>query len=153
MRFTVSGSTVIPARREEVWPRLTHPHFLAQHASRVESVQIRDERHFTIISSIKMGILRVGLTLDVEFSDQKPPERLEVLCHGKAPGSALDLKGIFTLEAIASGQTRLSWDTDNEITGALAGVGAQLVDGKARKVIEDFWQAFGASIAVTPQPP
>ena len=50
------------------------------------------------------------------------------------------------LEEVDSGHQRLHWEAETTVDGALAGVGAPLVEGVARKLTERFWEDFARRV-------
>jgi carbon monoxide dehydrogenase subunit G len=67
--------------------------------------------------------------------------------RGKAPGSAVEVTAQLALEAIDATRTRLVWKADTDISGSVASIGARLMEGTARKLTEQFWTKFAASIS------
>jgi uncharacterized protein len=67
--------------------------------------------------------------------------------RGKAPGSAVEITATLGLEVLEITRTRLSWQAETEISGSVASVGARLMEGTAKKLTEQFWTRFAASLA------
>jgi len=100
MKLEFSGSPEITAARERVWERLMDPHFLAQSAPGVESVEVIDPTHFKVTSGFGAGSIKVRFTMDVELFDIVPGRSAKVRMKAQAPGSAVDiLSGIEIREA------------------------------------------------------
>ncbi|HVD33342.1 MAG TPA: SRPBCC domain-containing protein, partial [Gemmatimonadales bacterium] len=87
MKLEFSGSPAIAAPRERVWERLMDPHFVAQSAPGVESVEAVDPTHFKVISGFGIGSIRVRFTMDVELFDIDAGKSAKMRVRGKAPGS------------------------------------------------------------------
>ena len=47
----------------------------------------------------------------------------------------------------------MSWKAVSDISGTVASVGARLMEGTARKLTEQFWIKFAASISEAGPPP
>jgi len=64
-----------------------------------------------------------------------PPSHATIVARGSAPGSAVDATARMDLREGAPGVTVLDWTADVTITGAIAGVGARLIEGTSTKMI------------------
>ncbi|PYP65931.1 MAG: carbon monoxide dehydrogenase, partial [Gemmatimonadetes bacterium] len=140
MRLEFSGAPEIAAPPDQVWKRLLDYKFVASVAPGVESVEAVDDRHFKVVAGVGVGSVKVKFQIDVELSDVVPPKRLTLSAHGKAPGSALDVRTALEVEPVAPNRSRLRWDATSEVRGTVASVGARLLKGTAKKLTEGFWQ-------------
>ena len=146
MNLEFSGAPDIPAPRATVWERLMDPDFVAASAPGVESVEAIDATHFKVISGLGVGRVRVKFSLEVELTDISAPERLTMAALGKGPGSAVDVISRIRLEDTGSGRTRLHWSATCSVTGAIASLGAPLIETIARRLTEEFWTDFAGRV-------
>lgn len=146
MRLSFKGAPEIAAAIAEVWPRVIDPHFVAQHGPGVESVEVLDARHFKVITGFGVGSIRLRFGIDVEMLEVNPPNYFTMRARGKAPGSAIEVTAELALVVLDPHRTRLDWKADTDINGSVASVGARLMEGTARKLTEQFWTKFAASI-------
>ena len=147
MKLEFSGSPAIAAPRERVWERLMDPHFVAQSAPGVESVEAVDPTHFKVISGFGIGSIRVRFTMDVELFDIDAGKSAKMRVRGKAPGSAIDVVSNLQVNDAGSGGTQLNWSATSEVSGTVANVGARLMEGTARKLTEQFWTDFARRVS------
>ena len=147
MKLEFSGSPAIAAPRERVWERLMDPHFVAQSAPGVESVEAVDPTHFKVISGFGVGSIRVRFTMDVELFDIDAGKSARMRVRGKAPGSAIDVVSNLQVADAGSGGTQLKWSATSEVSGTVASVGARLMEGTARKLTEQFWTDFARRVS------
>jgi carbon monoxide dehydrogenase subunit G len=147
MKLEFSGSPAIAAPRERVWERLMDPHFVAQSAPGVESVEALDPTHFKVISGFGVGSIRVRFTMDVELFDIDAGKSAKMRVRGKAPGSAIDVVSKLQVDDEGSGGTQLNWSATTEVSGTVAGVGARLMEGTARKLTQQFWTDFAQRVS------
>ena len=147
MKLEFSGSPAIAAPRERVWERLMDPHFVAQSAPGVESVEAVDPTHFKVISGFGIGSIRVRFTMDVELFDIDAGKSAKMRVRGKAPGSAIDVVSKLQVDDASSGGTQLKWSATSEVSGTVASVGARLMEGTARKLTEQFWTDFAQRVS------
>ena len=147
MKLEFSGSPAIAAPRERVWERLMDPHFVAQSAPGVESVEAVDPTHFKVISGFGVGSIRVRFTMDIELFDIDAGKSAKMRVRGKAPGSAIDVVSKLQVDDAGSGGTQLKWSATSEVSGTVANVGARLMEGTARKLTEQFWTDFAQRVS------
>jgi carbon monoxide dehydrogenase subunit G len=147
MKLQFSGSPTIAAPRERVWDRLMDPHFVAQSAPGVESVEALDPTHFKVISGFGVGSIKVRFTMDVELFDIIDGRSARMRVRGKAPGSAIDVVSSMGIEDAGSTGSKLNWSATSEVSGTVASVGARLMEGTARKLTEQFWTDFARRVS------
>lgn len=147
MKLEFSGSPAIAAPRERVWERLMDPHFVAQSAPGVESVQVIDPTHFKVVSGFGVGSIKVRFAMDVELYDIVDGRSAKMRVRGKAPGSAIDVVSNLQVDDAGSAGTQLKWSATSEISGTVASVGARLMEGTARKLTEQFWTDFAQRVS------
>jgi carbon monoxide dehydrogenase subunit G len=153
MRLSFSGAPEVAAPLQDVWPRILDPHFVAKHGPGVESVEILDPRHFKVITGFGVGSIRLRFGIDVELTEVNPPNYFTMKARGKAPGSAVEVTASLALEVLEAARTRLSWKADTDISGTVASVGARLMEGTAKRLTEQFWTRFAASLAAAGSAP
>jgi carbon monoxide dehydrogenase subunit G len=146
MRFEFSGAPLIPAPRQVVWDRLTDPDFVAASAPGVESVQAHDPTHYTVVSAVGVGPMKIGFDVEVELFDIVEHRSLGMRSRGNGAGSVVEIVSAVRLED-ADGGTRLHWRATSEVSGAVAGFGGRMVEGVARLLTERFWTDFAGRVS------
>ncbi|HEY5939851.1 MAG TPA: carbon monoxide dehydrogenase subunit G [Gemmatimonadales bacterium] len=146
MKLEFSGSPEITAGKELVWARLMDPHFLARSAPGVESVEVIDPTHFKVISGFGAGSFKIRFTMDVELFDIAPERSARMRMQAQAPGSAVDVLSSIEIQKAGPNAVRLNWSATSEITGTVAGLGARLMEGAARRLTEQFWTDFARRV-------
>lgn len=146
MTFQFSGDPVITAPRQVVWERLTDPDFIAASAPGVESVEAVDPTHFTVVSGLGLGPMKVSFTMEVELSEVVERESLRMRSLARGSGSVVDVVSVVRLEDAQAG-TRLKWSATSEVSGRVAGLGPRLIEGTARMMSERFWTDFARRVS------
>ena len=146
MKLEFSGSPEITAGKERVWARLMDPHFLARSAPGVESVEVIDPTHFKVVSGFGAGSFKIRFTMDVELFDIAPERTARMRMQAQAPGSAVDVLSSIEIQKAGPNAVRLNWSATSEITGTVAGLGARLMEGAARRLTEQFWTDFARRV-------
>ncbi|MGZ8392569.1 MAG: SRPBCC family protein [Gemmatimonadales bacterium] len=146
MKLEFSGSPEITAPKERVWERLMDPHFLARSAPGIQTVEVVDPTHFKVISGFGAGSFKVRFTMDVELFDIVHGRSARMRMHAQAPGSAVDVVSSIEIREAGASTVQLNWSATSEITGTVAGLGAQLMEGTARRLTEQFWADFARRV-------
>lgn len=146
MKLHFAGAPEMTTTRAHVWRRLMDPHFVAQSAPGVESVETIDPTHFKVISAFGVGAIKLRFALNVELSDVVEPDHATMRARGKAPGSNVDVVANLRLEEVQPGRVRLNWAADSDVSGTVASVGARLLEGTARRLTEEFWTDFARRV-------
>lgn len=146
MKLSFAGTPEIRATVDDVWQRLLDPHFIAQSAPGVESVEIVSEHRFRIHLGFGVALLKLHFDLDVGFDEIVGRESARMVAHGDAPGTTVDMESRIRIESLGPRLQRLHWSADTTVMGTLAGVGAMLVEGVARKLTERFWENFAERV-------
>ena len=147
MKFEFSGAPVIPAPRQVVWDRLTDPEFVAASAPGVESVEALDSTHYTVLSGVGVGAMKIKFKVDVELFDIVEREALSMRSRGNGAGSVVEVLSAVRLEDTGTG-TRLDWRAVSDVSGAVAGLGSRVVESVARMLTEQFWTDFARRVSV-----
>lgn len=147
MKFEFAGAPIIPAPRQVVWDRLTDPDFVAASAPGVESVEALSSTHYTVVSGVGVGAMKIRFNVEVELFDIVEREALSMRSRGNGAGSVVEVLSAVRLED-ADGGTRLDWRAVSDVTGAVAGLGGRLVEGVARLLTEQFWADFARRVSL-----
>lgn len=146
MKLTFSGTPEIRATRDQVWSRILDPHFVAQSAPGIESVEVLDDNRFRMHLGFGVALLKFDFALDVGFHDIVSRESARMEARGEAPGTQVAMDSRIRLEEVGPEHQRLHWSAETSVDGALAGIGARLVEGVARKLTERFWEDFARRV-------
>jgi uncharacterized protein len=131
-----SDSTEIRAPREKVWKFLIDPEKVGSCGPGVESIDVIDDTHFKAKAKVGVGFITAKFNVDMTIVDMDPPNRAVLKAHGQAPGNAVDATATMRLSESPEGDvTVLDWEADVIISGALASVGARMIEGTAKKMI------------------
>jgi len=119
----------------------------SHYLSAIESVEATDASHFKVISGFGVGSIKVRFAMEVDLFDIVPGRSARMRVRGKAPGSALDVLSSLEIQDAGPDKVRLNWSATSEISGTVAGVGARLMEGTARKLTELFWTDFALRVS------
>lgn len=142
------GERVLQAPREVVWRALNDPEVLRQSIPGCESMEKTGENAFRAVVAAKIGPVQARFSGNVRLSDLDPPNGYTIAGEGSG-GAAGAAKGSarVTLETVAGGATRLTWDADAQISGKLAQIGSRLIESAANMMAGNFFDRFQQVVA------
>jgi uncharacterized protein len=150
----MNDSQRIAAPRDQVWAALNDPAILKQCIPGCQSLEMTNPNEMTATIVIKVGPVKATFGGRVTLSDLDPPNSYRISGEGSG-GVAGFAKGgaTVTLEAESAEITILHYDVDAQIGGKLAQLGGRLIDSTSKKLAAEFFTAFGARVAASPEPP
>jgi carbon monoxide dehydrogenase subunit G len=134
------GHETINAPIAEVWAFFMDPHKVAACAPGYQSMEVLSPTHFKPRVGVGIGVVKATFTLDVQLDELREPEHVLVKAHGVAAGSAVDIHGGANMTVQSPTVTEMDLKADVIVSGAIASVGARLMEGTARKLTARFFE-------------
>lgn len=144
----LSGEATLNASVDQVYAALNDPAMLVRTipgCQRLEQVGADSYR-----ATITAGVASIKGTFDgdVRLTDQDAPHSFTLHASGVgAPGTVTAVTRV-TLAVADGARTRLTYDADATIGGAIGGVGQRMITGVARKTAGEFFAAVDRELAV-----
>lgn len=144
------GEQVIPAPREAVWSALNDPSVLSRCIPGCEAVERISDNETHARVAVKIGPVRARFSGKILLTDVDAPAGCTFSFEGSG-GAAGFAKGrsVVTLAEAGEG-TRLSYSVEASVGGKLGQVGGRLVDSSAKKMADEFFGAFRATMSAPP---
>jgi carbon monoxide dehydrogenase subunit G len=140
------GDVTINAPRERVWAFLTDPHQVTQCAPGLQSVEVVDERRFKCVVRAGVGMIKGTFNFDIEWLELDPPNHARMQASGRMPGSAVRMTSTMTLVGNGQGGTDMHWESDVQVSGTIAGVGARLMSGVADRMTKEIFDCIRSKL-------
>jgi 2-furoyl-CoA dehydrogenase large subunit len=136
------GEAKVAAAPQAIWDMLLDPQTLASIIPGAHGVEKISDTHFRAEVTLGVGPVTGRYKADIQLSDLVAPH--SVTLTGKVVGALGDGGGTgrIRLTPDADGGTTLTYDYDAEIGGKVASIGGRLLDGAAKLVIRQFFQAL-----------
>ncbi|WP_374367726.1 carbon monoxide dehydrogenase subunit G [Dongia sp.] len=142
----MSGEYTIKAPREAVWAALNDPEMLKGAIAGCEEL-VKDGDGFKATVVAKVGPVKAKFGGRVTLSDLDPPKGYTISGEGQGGAAGFAKGGAkVQLEEAPGGGTILKYTASAQIGGKLAQIGSRLIDGTAKKMADDFFSAFAASV-------
>jgi carbon monoxide dehydrogenase subunit G len=145
----LAGHHILNAPRERVWQSLNDPAFLKACLPGCESLEATGPDQYRAVLSIGIAMVRGRYTGTVTLSEKAPPERLTMQVEGKGTGGFMQGTGRLELADDAQG-TRVSYEGDVQVGGPIASIGQRLLEGAAKMMVGQFFNAVNAQLAAQP---
>jgi len=136
----LAGQYILPAPPAKVWELLTDPVRLAKLLPGCERLEPDGPDRFKV--AVKLGIAAISgnYSGSVEFGEKKPPTSMRMKLSGMGVPGFVD--GVGHIELVEkSGQTELRYTGEAQVGGMIAAVGQRMVEGAARKIVDQFFAA------------
>jgi carbon monoxide dehydrogenase subunit G len=141
----LDGTATLSAPPAEVWAAITDPAVLARTIPGCQGLERTGEDEYAMTVSVGVGAIRGVYAGEVKLTDKEEPTRYVMHASGSGgPGSVRATVPI-TLEAVDGG-TKLSYDADAVVGGAVAGVGQRMITGVAKRLAGQFFSAIDAEL-------
>ncbi|WP_121067151.1 CoxG family protein [Chachezhania antarctica] len=138
----MSDQREIKADPATVYAALLDPEVLKACVPGTQELTGSPEEGYEAVVVQKVGPVKATFKGQVTMTDMVPNEKLTISGEGKG-GAAGFAKGgaVVTLEPTEAG-TLLSYDVEAKVGGKLAQLGGRLIDGFAKKMADNFFQAL-----------
>ncbi|HSJ46578.1 MAG TPA: carbon monoxide dehydrogenase subunit G [Euzebyales bacterium] len=142
----VSGSHVLRAPRQQVWDALQDPAVLVATIPGCQELEETGEDAYS--ARVHAGIASVKGMYDgrVQLGDQNPPTSYTLRAAGSGNTGTIDATATVSLTEEGGG-TRVDYDAEAVIGGAIAGVGQRVVTGVAKRNAATFFEAVDRHLA------
>jgi uncharacterized protein len=145
------GERTIPTERNKVWESLNDPQVLKECIPGCESIEGGEHGEYRVKLVAVIGPIKAKFSGKMTLTDLDPPNAYRILFEGQG-GPAGFAKGEAAVRLEPAGPaTRMTYDVKAQVGGKIAQVGARLIDGVAKKVADEFFDAFSHKVG-TPEP-
>ena len=138
----MSGEQLVPASQADTWAALNDPEILKACVPGCESIERLADNEYQMLMVARIGPVSAKFKGKLSLSDLKPPHSYAIAFEGQG-GAAGFGKGSAQVQLAPDGDgTKLSYQVKANVGGKLAQIGSRLVDAAARKISQDFFNAF-----------
>jgi carbon monoxide dehydrogenase subunit G len=146
MAMTMTGEVQLPAAREVVWQKLNDAEVLKACIPGCEELNKTSDTEFQAIAVAKIGPVKAKFKGKVHLTDLDPPTGYRISGEGDGGVAGFAKGGATVALSDKDGGTLLTYNVEAQIGGKLAQLGQRLVNGAAKKLADDFFRNFAASV-------
>jgi len=142
----IKGEYKIAAPRDKVFAALNDPAILQACIPGCESLEKTSDTEMKAKVRLRIGPVSASFTGKVTLSDIDPPNGYRISGEGQGGVAGFAKGGAVVTLRDDGDATVLDYDVDAQVGGKIAQVGARLIDGTARKLADEFFGKFAATI-------
>ncbi|MBI1733050.1 MAG: hypothetical protein HYR49_09840 [Gammaproteobacteria bacterium] len=138
----------VNAAREDVWAFITSPEKVAPCIPGCKGVEVTGPSTYKATLVIEVGPIRTEFNVDVEATEERPPEYSAYITRGEEGGRASRVKAesSLALRSVSAHETEVLYKSDINIVGRLGKFGLGIMKKKADALGDDFVAALRARI-------
>jgi carbon monoxide dehydrogenase subunit G len=141
------GERMLAASRDDVWVALNDPEVLRLCIPGCESIERISDAEYLAAASARIGPGAARFLGTVRLSEVDPPNGYRLTAEAQSATAGCVSGGAFVTLAAHGDATLISYDIEATVGGELARLGGAVVDAMARRLAEDFFARFEATVA------
>jgi hypothetical protein len=140
----IEKTFALSAPQEQVWSFITDPQKVAQCIPGCEGAEEKERGKYAAAINVKVGPIRTTFHLDIEQTEQRPPEFASYLGKGEEGSRASRISSVSTLalKSLSGNSTEVTYTSDINITGRLGKFGSGMMQKIADGIGEEFVAAL-----------
>ncbi len=144
----LAGEYLFNAPRETVWQSLLDPEVLASILPGCEKLELIGEDEYAGILKIKVGPVQGDFKGKVKLADIQAPDSYTMQVDGRGAPGFVKASASVRLEDRGE-KTNMSYDSDAQVGGRIAGVGQRLLDSSAKAIIKQSLEGLDGVVSAT----
>ena len=141
----VAGMRTFAAPRTAVWHVLNDPASMAATMPGVESFDVEDERRWRANVKIPLGLGSLGMTMNMEKTEEREPEFARLAIKGNGVGAILSMTTAFNLSDEGGG-TKMDWEADVRIAGPVGSMGQRVLQPIVNQQVQHVLAALDEQV-------
>lgn len=143
----ITGEQLIPLPQQQVWEALNDPGILKTCIPGCEAIEKVSDLEYKVAITAAIGPVKAKFNGKLLLSELNPPHSYSLAFEGSG-GAAGFGKGTALVSLTPDGNgTRMTYKATASVGGKLAQIGSRLIDGVAKKMSDDFFAKFNATVA------
>lgn len=140
----IEKTFALSAPQEQVWSFITDPQKVAQCIPGCEGAEEKEQGKYAAAINVKVGPIRTTFHLEIEQTEQRPPEFASYLGKGEEGSRASRISSVSTLalKPLSVNSTEVTYTSDINITGRLGKFGSGMMQKIADSIGEEFVAAL-----------
>ncbi len=143
----MSGEQLIPASQAATWAALNDPEILKACVPGCESITLTGENQYLVLMTARIGPVSAKFKGKLALSDLNPPDSYSIAFEGQGGVAGFGKGGAKVQLSPVGHDTKLAYQVKANVGGKLAQIGSRLVDAAAKKLSQEFFNAFNAKVA------
>lgn len=144
--MNLTGERIFDAPRRAVWDVLNDPASMARTMPGVESFDVQDERNWRANVKIPLGLGALGMTMNMEKTEEREPEFASLAIKGNGVGAILSMTTAFTLSDDGGG-TKMDWEAEVRIAGPVGSMGQRVLQPIVNQQVQHVLTALDQQVS------
>lgn len=142
----MTGQRMLPVPPQQAWDAINDPEMLKTCIPGCESIIATEPNRYELVMAARIGPVSAKFKGRLSQSDIVEPESYRIEFDGQGGAAGFGKGAAVVRLTPAEGGTLLDYEVNATIGGKLAQIGSRLVDGAARKIADDFFATFEATL-------
>jgi carbon monoxide dehydrogenase subunit G len=136
----IEKTFTLSAPQAQVWSFITDPQKVAQCIPGCEGAEEKERGKYAAAINVKVGPIRTTFHLEIEQTEQRPPEFASYLGKGEEGSRASRISSVSTLalKSVSVNSTEVTYTSDINIVGRLGKFGGGMMQKIADSIGEEF---------------
>jgi uncharacterized protein len=143
----MTGERYIPLPQQRVWEALNDPEVLKACIPGCDSIEKVSDTEYKVAMTAAVGPVKAKFSGKLQLSDLNPPNSYSLSFEGSGGAAGFGKGSAQVSLAPEAGGTKLTYTAKATVGGKLAQIGSRLIDATSRKMADDFFSRFNATIA------
>lgn len=148
----VKGEALLHAPVAQVWSALNDPAVLVRTIPGCERLEATGPDAYRMVVTAGVASIKGTYTGEVMLCEQQEPSSFLMKASGAGGPGTVSTEVRVTLADVGDGSTRLTYDADAVIGGAVAGVGQRMLVGVTKKTAAEFFSSVDDVLTGKAQP-
>ena len=142
----IEGTRSFAAPRETVWEVLNSPEQMAKLMPGIESFDVKDPEHWRANVKIPLGLGALGMTMNMEKTEEREPEFARLAIKGNGVGAILSMTTAFNLSDEGDA-TKMDWEADVRIAGPVGSMGQRVLQPIVNQQVQQVLASLEEQVA------
>ncbi|MGH9501956.1 MAG: CoxG family protein [Terriglobales bacterium] len=146
MAIKFGGEFEIKRPQDEVYDFLTDPKNFAPLLPDFQGMTQQDATHFTVKVNVGISYIKGAADMKMELTEAERPRRAQYKGQGSVAGGKVAMTAGFDLTP-ASGGTKVVWQGEAQVFGALASVAGGLLEPLGKKNVQKLIDSLQTALS------
>ena len=146
MAIKFAGDFEVKRTPEEVYDFLSDPSKFAALLPDFQGLSVQDSTHFTVKVNVGISYIKGTAEVKIQLAEAERPKRAMYKGQGSMSGGNVALTAAFDLSPLDGGGTKVAWQGEAQVFGALASVAGGLLEPLGKKQVQKLIDGLQAAL-------
>jgi uncharacterized protein len=146
MAIKFAGDFEVKRTPEEVYDFLSDPSKFAALLPDFQGLSVQDSTHFTVKVNVGISYIKGTAEVKMQLAEAERPKRAMYKGQGSMSGGNVALMAAFDVSPLDGGGTKVAWQGEAQVFGALASVAGGLLEPLGKKQVQKLIDGLQAAL-------